>query len=1195
MAGYEGLRCETDTDECRAAPCRNQGRCVDGVNGYSCDCTSGFSGLRCEQDVNECASNPCHNAGVCENLVNRFECVCPRGYFGTLCDLDVDECVASPCLHEGICINKPGGFECVCLPGYSGTWCEHDVDECASEPCRNAGRCVDAAGRYLCVCAGGFAGVHCETDVDECSPAPCLHGSCTDGVGAFLCHCDPGWSGERCELNTDECTSSPCLNGGSCVDLLNKYACLCLDGFTGRNCEADVDVCSSQASFGASLCFNGATCVDGRGSNFTCRCPPGFMGDFCEVDVNECCSSPCLHAAICQDLINGYICHCRPGWTGLHCEEDINECLPQPCDQGICIQNEPGHGYTCFCRPGFVGRNCEDNYDDCLLGLCPETYSCEDDVNRVRCVPAEGRGPSLTALTNVTHGPVPRTPGPAPLPPPATAAPAAASDQSFHRYFGSSYLEFTFSCDQEEEAKMINTFIRVEDAVINVREAAQLLLRRIRRRGEVAGAAGEAAPATSPPLLRRRPPPALVVGHHDRTSSVIRSEGVMWSYSVCVQHVVFICCLKVHEGSVSDFKVFISSLLFRYQLPVGGPGAACTIELAVGNATHAKQLEERVSEATSEAAMGPVFLGGLPPHPAPHQARGVPPLVGCVRELRVNARPVFLPGEATLGRNVQNCDPPACQHRPCRNGGTCVGISAVVHLVYLSAPQTRRLFCGPKRGEKRPSFSCDADDWFCECPPRFTGELCQFSACQRDPCGHGATCVPRGPRGDAVCLCPYGRRGLLCDEAINITRPRFGGGDGGGALGHTSFLAYSPVPGLSAFYEIRLRFTLANNASAMRDNLVLYSGQKGHGDDGDDFLVLGLRNGRVVHKFNLGSGVGAVVSDRLNGQLHIHSVVLGRSGRTGWLKVDGQRNRTGSSGGALEALNLPPQLYVGGYSEYTPELLPLGARFRLGFQGCIFDVQFRTKRDRKYQSPGRPAFGRSVGQCGVTPCQLVRCDHGGSCVDSGSSVYKPCPVPPPWSRDSKPCPVPPPWSRDSKPCPVPPPWSRDSKPCPVPPPWSRDSKPCPVSPPWSRDSKPCPVPPPWSRDSKPCPVPPPWSRDSKPCPVPPPWSRDSKPCPVPPPWSRDSKPCPVSPPWSRDSKPCPVSPPWSRDSKPCPVPPPWSRDSKPCPVSPPWSRDSKPCPVPPPWSRDSKPCPVVGRVTAVARRTGVSVFVCCCC
>lgn len=55
-------------------------------------------------------------------------------------------------------------------------------------------------------------------------------------------------------------------------------------------------------------------------------------------------------------------------------------------------------------------------------------------------------------------------------------------------------------------------------------------------------------------------------------------------------------------------------------------------------------------------------------------------------------------------------------------------------------------------------------------------------------------------------------------------------------------------------------------------------------------------------------------------------------------------------------------------------------------KGCIFDVQFSTRRDGKFQALGRPAFGRSVGQCGVTPCAHVRCRNGGTCVDSGSSV-----------------------------------------------------------------------------------------------------------------------------------------------------------------------------------------------------------------
>lgn len=57
------------------------------------------------------------------------------------------------------------------------------------------------------------------------------------------------------------------------------------------------------------------------------------------------------------------------------------------------------------------------------------------------------------------------------------------------------------------------------------------------------------------------------------------------------------------------------------------------------------------------------------------------------------------------------------------------------------------------------------------------------------------------------------------------------------------------------------------------------------GSNGDDFFALGLRGGRVVHRFNLGSGVATVVSERLNRSINIHTVTFGRSRRTGWLKV----------------------------------------------------------------------------------------------------------------------------------------------------------------------------------------------------------------------------------------------------------------------------------------------------------------------
>ncbi|XP_035982290.1 protein eyes shut homolog isoform X2 [Fundulus heteroclitus] len=1181
-AGFEGSLCEIDTNECFSNPCQNHGQCVDQVNSYRCDCQMGFSGLLCETDINECASNPCSNAAICQDLVNKFHCVCPSGYFGVLCDLDVNECEVSPCQHEGICINTPGGFKCVCRPGYTGSRCGVNINECLSSPCQNGGRCIDESNQYHCWCPDGFIGLHCESNIDECMSAPCLHGSCKDGINSYTCLCGPGWIGSRCETNIDDCACNPCLNGGSCVDLIDKYACFCLDGFTGKTCENDIDVCR-DTTFNVSLCFNGATCLDGEGSNFTCVCPPGFMGDFCEVDVNECCSAPCQNSAVCQDLINSYVCHCRSGWTGLHCEDDINECLPQPCNQGICIQNDPGYGYTCFCRPGFVGRNCEHNYDDCLPNPCPEAFSCVDGINKVSCLPPiTDPVPLVTPSENITDG---YTPGA--LMPTQSPVPTAelSPDWSSHHYFGNSYLEFqgvdlgslnnitvrfqttasrgtllyvdqgpingdfffmklfiqegilqyAFCCNEEEEVTRMSASIHVDDGRVHIVHIRQHLtpceaeltlsgyerikstasnywlghmiqrtnhvfvgglpqqylpnqrakpfhnytgcievieinhLRSFYTTDAVAGSnidrcrytvyPTEASnlsltpPSASPDTHTPIPPPQLPqVCHgdlcrnggtcrqlqlHGRTSSFCHCplhftgpfcekdttvyipsfDGSSYltlkplaflpqplndssSRPTTAEEITFYLTVKTtstqgtilftQEQNFGDqfLHVFLEDgspiaqlgcggatvlyatpgtsinnnrwmpILIRFSLPVGKQGGSCRIEIATDNGP-AQHLEEFVSHPVSERTFGPIFLGDVSSHWEMHDERGKEArrFIGCIKEFQVNLKEIDLVGEAVRGRNIKNCDPPVCQHLPCRNGGTCVS---------------------------------DAEDWFCECPPHYTGRLCQLSACERGPCSRGATCIPRSQL-EAVCLCPYGRQGLLCDQTINVTRARFSGTD---EFGYTSFVAYTSVPSLSFFYEFKLRFTLANNSSAVRDNLILFAGQKGQGNDGDDFLVLGLRRGRVVHRFNLGSGIATIVSDRLNDSIGIHTVTFGRSKRIGWLKVDGQRNRAGYSPGPLVGLNVFNQLFVGGYNEFTPELLPLGSRFRQGFQGCIFDVQFRTRRDGKFQAlgqpAGHPAFGRSVGQCGISPCVHVRCRNGGTCVDSGSSVYCQC-------------------------------------------------------------------------------------------------------------------------------------------------------------------------------------------------------------
>jgi len=45
---------KTDIDDCASYPCKNNGTCTDGVNGFNCSCTPGFNGTKC--DIGNCAA-----------------------------------------------------------------------------------------------------------------------------------------------------------------------------------------------------------------------------------------------------------------------------------------------------------------------------------------------------------------------------------------------------------------------------------------------------------------------------------------------------------------------------------------------------------------------------------------------------------------------------------------------------------------------------------------------------------------------------------------------------------------------------------------------------------------------------------------------------------------------------------------------------------------------------------------------------------------------------------------------------------------------------------------------------------------------------------------------------------------------------------------------------------------------------------
>ncbi|KAK3088892.1 hypothetical protein FSP39_025053 [Pinctada imbricata] len=383
---YNGTNCDNYLGVlgCTVSPCLNNGSCVDqnsGSNNYQCNCLPGFNGFNCEVDINECGQNPCNNGGRCIDGINSFTCNCTgTGYQGNTCSVNIDECnPISPCQNGGTCFDTQGSYDCQCPAGYQDKNCQ-EVNECLSQPCKNGGSCNDQLNAYTCDCVQGFTDPDCNTNIDDCQGVVCPGNftQCQDGVNMHTCVCKPGYTGVApvC-TEVQECSSNPCKNGASCIDRINRYECQCLQGFNGTNCENNIDNCLPNP------CRNNASCQD-LVDNYTCSCLPGYTGKNCSQDINECSSNPCSNGATCRNLLNQFQCDCVPGWTGTLCETDIDECSSNPCKNGATCQQSLDR-YTCTCLPGFTGDNCETDINDCSPNPCENGGSCIDKVNGYEC------------------------------------------------------------------------------------------------------------------------------------------------------------------------------------------------------------------------------------------------------------------------------------------------------------------------------------------------------------------------------------------------------------------------------------------------------------------------------------------------------------------------------------------------------------------------------------------------------------------------------------------------------------------------------------------------------------------------------------------------------------------------------------------------------------------------------------------
>lgn len=47
-----------------------QGRCIDGLNNYTCSCDPGYVGRNCDTDYDDCSSSPCNHGEPMLQLIS---------------------------------------------------------------------------------------------------------------------------------------------------------------------------------------------------------------------------------------------------------------------------------------------------------------------------------------------------------------------------------------------------------------------------------------------------------------------------------------------------------------------------------------------------------------------------------------------------------------------------------------------------------------------------------------------------------------------------------------------------------------------------------------------------------------------------------------------------------------------------------------------------------------------------------------------------------------------------------------------------------------------------------------------------------------------------------------------------------------------------------------------------------------------
>ncbi|XP_061544566.1 basement membrane-specific heparan sulfate proteoglycan core protein isoform X9 [Phycodurus eques] len=354
-----------------------------------------------------------------------------------------------------------------------------------------------------------------------------------------------------------------------------------------------------------------------------------------------------------------------------------------------------------------------------------------------------------------------------------------------------------------------------------------------------------------------------------------------------------------------------------------------------------------------------MFLGGVPSiEILPKPANVSEMFKGCIGEVFINNKKVDLSYSFTESRAIHKCvDTSPCDRRPCLNGGHCM-----------------------------PNAEYE---YQCLCRDGFEGERCEIikDVCHSDyQCQNGGSCV------HGHCVCHSGFAGPNCEESSVFSFPDAAWNSEASQANDSpyQYAAHFQNDGYIALPKSMIQRRAHDSPETIEleintlssEGLILWQGvetngtltlrkmhaskkERGEHGRGKDFISLGIHNGHLIFSYQLGSGEAEIMSRHSVNDGQWHKVKAVRTGKDGYIQIDGGSVLHGQSKGKSIMVNTKGHLYLGG----APDMAAMtGGKFSSGITGCVRNLSLMNARPEDQQAQTIDLQAHAAHSVNMQPC-----------------------------------------------------------------------------------------------------------------------------------------------------------------------------------------------------------------------------------